>query len=342
MRFILLILILFGSFLAKAVEISITQDVDNVEYKTMVVEGRTWWYSGEQMGPNEFGVRIAGEVEIDGVKWHAIEAVLHHKMIEGREGWDNPYVDFTQEWVKYNPGHACLGFIREENRKVSFMEWKENDKFNDDDFNSATAMYGMPTFSVFSFGSSDQYDCYDFGVSEGSFSLNTDDETPDEKRFLFNVTANDTIVSHGNAYPAVKVSLDPKSLSYQDSCADALIVQGIGIVCPSDSKDYESHLLHAESMFWAPYPQYMTQMGSVHGCLLRYVTDQDNNIIFEHAGGEKLWESYEKYNSVSNIRIDTAGNPLYYNLQGQPVDKPVPGNIYIVRTGSRVSKLYVH
>lgn len=48
-------------------------------YKSMVVEGRTWWYTSNYVGVMtdcDYGVRIGAEVDIDGVKWHKVEKVL--------------------------------------------------------------------------------------------------------------------------------------------------------------------------------------------------------------------------------------------------------------------------
>lgn len=44
-------------------------------------------------------------------------------------------------------------------------------------------------------------------------------------------------------------------------------------------------------------------------------------------------------NAVGTITEDSASTPVYYNLQGISVANPVPGNIYIMKTGSKITKV---
>lgn len=308
------------------------------DYQPLVVRGRTWWYTGYQMGDNEYGIRIGEPVEIDGVEWYKIEAVLHHKDVEGRQGWENPYVDFTYEWVEYQPDCATLGFIREEDKVVYFLSNKGAGNGSMSDFTPGTYPYGIPTWSVFKRTDNEKYECYDFSKELGSFTLNYKEEQGDMPNHKFRAVPVDPIQSHGNTYKASLVVADENSV-YADRCADVYVVQGIGIIPPAPEDKITEKPCLADCVFWAPYTEGTTSMGSVSGCELRYVTDADNNIIFEHAGGQRLWETYADYkNSVDEIAADCDRSPQYFNIQGQAVREVIPGRLYIVRRGLQVTK----
>lgn len=72
---------------------------------------------------------------------------------------------------------------------------------------------------------------------------------------------------------------------------------------------------------------------------LTYVTEgEDNHVIFEAAGGEKLWEMA----GVESVVADPqAGAVRWFNLQGVAISSPDAPGLYIRRTGSKSEKVLV-
>lgn len=83
-----------------------------------------------------------------------------------------------------------------------------------------------------------------------------------------------------------------------------------------------------------------------YACMLRwdvpeltYVTDgDDNHVIYEAAGGIKIWELA----GVEAVAVDNDdAQPEWFTLQGLKIDSPTAPGVYIRRTRSRTEKVVV-
>lgn len=72
---------------------------------------------------------------------------------------------------------------------------------------------------------------------------------------------------------------------------------------------------------------------------LTYVTEgEDNHVIFEAAGGEKLWEMA----GVESVVADSqAGAVQWFNMQGVAISQPDAPGLYIRRIASKSEKVLI-
>lgn len=73
--------------------------------------------------------------------------------------------------------------------------------------------------------------------------------------------------------------------------------------------------------------------------MLRYVTDGENNILYEALGGLKAWET-DAFLSTSDLLAPEAATS-WYNLQGVEISAPAAPGIYIRRQGSTATKVVI-
>lgn len=295
------------------------------EYEPMVVEGRTWWYGNSEWVRNEFGVRIGSAITIDGVEWNKVYVCLHHKL-EVHERIDNTY-----DWLNLDEDDGLIAYIREEDGKV-YARTDVNNGFPEHCF-----PFGLPLPSALFNNDESMAKIYDFKIDGNSFVLGneghaTEDDTP---LFEFELLDSDVVESHGNTYRRMHCQTDsPEAL-----CSEVYFIEGIGVVGYDDT---ESSV--ASSIFYTPFHRYYTAIGAPGVPVLRYVTDESNEIIYEHSGGVELWKDFENaenvYTGVNNVVIEPAGaNTLeYYNLQGIKINAPQPGMYVIIRQGNNVVK----
>ena len=72
---------------------------------------------------------------------------------------------------------------------------------------------------------------------------------------------------------------------------------------------------------------------------LTYVTEgEDNHVIFEAAGGDKLWEMAGVESVVADPK---AGAEQWFNMQGVAISRPDAPGLYIRRTGSKSEKVLI-
>ncbi len=108
---------------------------------------------------------------------------------------------------------------------------------------------------------------------------------------------------------------------------DAECVEGIGM---------PKSVLFGHNIFFLPFANH--EFTALQPMLLRYVTDKDNNIIFEQEGGTKLWTEVSGVGNVSADRM-ADGEPQWYNLQGVLVDRPTVPGVYVKKSGNSAQKV---
>ena len=294
-------------------------------YQPMVVEGRTWWYQGEEwFAKHEYGLRIGSAVDIDGTEWHKVYVCHLHKL-----SLEAP-IDNTYEWISYTEDSGLIAYIREENGKIYANTEDVNRHFEEHCF-----FYGIPFDSELLLNGEGKI--YDFNFEDNKFVIGNEFTATENYSCVYEceVLAEDIVESHGYSYR--RLSCDVELNSTFDRHAQVYFVQGIGLVEINENE-------HWGSLFFSPFPMYITGIGAPGEPLLRYVTDENNNIIFEYAGGCKLWEEVEEadnvHTAVNSVAVDANAPVEYFNLQGVRVANPENG-LYIRRQGNSVSKVLV-
>lgn len=290
------------------------------EYNPMVVEGRTWWYDADEWSSNmEYGVRIGSKVEIDSVEWHKVYVCLHHKTITGPT-----YIDSSHPWLERDENTGLMGLIREKDGKVYFSCGRIKATPAVD----KQSLYGMLDYSIIFDGWDFDVLLYDFSTEDNYVMGAADNVDLDlaATRIGMQLISRDVIDNCGHRYNTSLFNVKPANPRYVDFYSgNVTIVEGIGLIGELNTDSY----FDSRCLFYAPFPRATSNPPGPP--TLHYVTDADNNIIYMHAGGDKLWEKFAEYNGVEDINVDSAdlSGAEYYNLQGQRITAPVKGNIYI-------------
>lgn len=119
------------------------------------------------------------------------------------------------------------------------------------------------------------------------------------------------------------------AVTQKEFCNDFQYLEKIGVVTP----------FKYGQRFFFPYAEPHT--GGFSPSFLRYVTEGENNeVIYEAAGGLKLWDVTE---GVENVSVDDISNlPVeYFDLQSRSIQKPASGSIVIRHQGSTSTKIIV-
>lgn len=108
MRKLFLLLVLNLSLAAMAINPVSQDETSNTgDYKPMLVEGRTWWYTSRHRSFDfvaENGISVGEEVEIDGVNWHKINLVSNA-------------VRESDTWL-YDTKLGTIAYMREDDGKI--------------------------------------------------------------------------------------------------------------------------------------------------------------------------------------------------------------------------------
>ena len=279
-------------------------------YKSLVVEGRTWWYTSNYVGVMtdcDYGVRIGAEVDIDGVKWHKVEKVLSGNYPANSD----VIIDSDNEVVE-------LCYIREENGCVyTYVPEKGDFKPTDFYLGSLASLFAGDTAPV---------KVYDFGEVGEEWSFSNVNDEYNHSWIDYEITDISDTNSCGNIYRQYTAKFVKGDYNdYQDMT----YVEGIGI----------RHEKYSE-LFVVPFDAFDMSYPFYDSPRLRYVTEgEDNTIIYEALGGRRIWEDS---NGINGINADTsAGTPRYYNLQGIEVTDPSIPGIYIQVLNNSTSKVVV-
>lgn len=289
----------------------------------MVVEGRTWWYTAEGY-PQRFhcdiynsweaGVSIGTEVELDGVKWHKIYVSHYRDEILRTDG------------AEFNDDESLVGYIREEGKKVYLLivdpddqdEWSAKWDRYSDLFGQYLNVY--PYYMVEYEGG--EVLIYDFNKCDYVVGETREVYTKDNYKCTF--LSEDVIQNSGREYTLLNCKI-PDGIQNR---SEFKIVEGIGII-----ESPWSDLLFFYPFGYDPYAVIQRHIA------LRYVTDKDNNIIFEQDGGTRLWDEMSGVYNVSATPNNSTTE--WYNLQGVKANTPLVPGIYIQRNGQSTCKVIV-
>lgn len=297
-------------------------------YQPMVVEGRTWWihtdgYLGWWDKVNykdyEIGFTIGSEVKIDGEKWHKLYISHYRELTQHPDG------------VMWNEDESVIGYMREADKRVYVkLNWEH-------DLEHLLGSYAqyIPYYYINNFNEA-PFQIYDFSSDDGHFFIGESDFIDDRtvSHLTCKYISHEVIENSGLNYTKYHYNLI--SAYYEDNnlmedyfFTKAEIVEGIGLTSSED--------LLLECLFFLPFAD--NEFHSLSNLMLRYVTDKDNNIIYEHGGGTKLWD---EMSGVHNVAMPSTGdNEMWYNLQGVRIQSPnVPG-VYLLRSGGECRKVVI-
>lgn len=284
-------------------------------YEPMVVEGRTWWYDASWYGPIEYGIRIGSMTLIDGFEWNKVYVCLLHKDVSD----DKPY-DTTYEWIKYNEDEGLVAYIREEDGKIFA-------KIADHHFPKELEPCALLDNSPLFWNSTSSAMIYDFSKNK-EFKLGSEENVSPELRFT--IIDNDIVESCGFSYNRLICTAEESEYLLNDN---VYFTQGIGIT--GEWNDDSSNLYY--SLFYAPF--YMSETNGMNLVSLKYVTDNENKIIYQGTGGSKLWEQYQ-YDAIHDVFNENQIDKVeYYNLHGIKIDNPIPGSIAIILKNNQYNKV---
>ena len=104
--------------------------------------------------------------------------------------------------------------------------------------------------------------------------------------------------------------------------------------------EYIEGIGHPTWFMLMPYGLGSTDIIGFNDPELTYVTEgDDNHVIFEAAGGAKLWEMAGVESVVADP--ETTATQQWFNLQGVAIEQPTSPGVYIRRTVSRAEKVAI-
>lgn len=290
----------------------------------MAVEGRTWWYTsryGVLSGTRptyEFAIRIGATTELDGELWNTIELVKSAKRVATVNPKDYSDVQYT-DWAIDNTA-TLLGFIKEENGKVYTRytdDWKNID--------NPAIERGINMWTDYS----DNDDSTGTNHIIYDFSAEDDIVLGSDGHFGYFHTVAQTNESYDNhSYTLYHF----KSMSSQTNfpfVAGFTAIPEFGTIAKSD--------VAADQIFFAPFGPLLADGNPA--TMLRYVTDADNNILYDCIGGLKAWDD----NEILSITDATASYlpTRWYNLQGVEIQSPIAPGTYIKFEGGIAKKVFM-
>lgn len=273
-------------------------------HRPLVVEGRTWWYGRNcrwHFDTNDFGIRIGKEVELAGQNWHEvrlIKTIMH---------------DYNGIYYNAEDKDIVVGYLREEGESVYSRVVSDKTV---ELTGSLPEQVSAESHLIYSF--SDAFTHFGSGnVNEPEISLT--------------ITDLDVIDNSGYKYrtwSAVQDDVENGEYRYWSDEHPFKYAEGIGVIG------------NTASNMLVYYPFGLSADGSSGDQpFLRYVTeDEDNKIIYEAAGGHKLWQVTE---SVENVDVDRIEKTEYFDVYGRRLEHPTPGSIVVCRQGSKVTKIIV-
>ncbi|MDE6300989.1 MAG: hypothetical protein K2M19_04675 [Muribaculaceae bacterium] len=299
---------------------------DANSYDPIVTPGRTWWYHYNGMYRDtdyEFGYTIGEHEEIEGETWYHIErsyvGAYHNKNEYIERKYKNEGRTDFPFWIREKDGIVEVRNVVEgshfEYIALSWTMFADNQLENGDAY----------TYTVYKFGQPGDHYFYGDGKSHYEFEISevNEVETPAGPRKEYGNKRVDFVASQ------VDFPVDDwyeKGFRY---------IEGIGQVITESDYNY-----FLSNLFFMPMSHKISASGTIN-YMLRYVTDEDYNILYEGKGGIKLWETDPS--GVESVTADqTTSEAEYYTLQGDRVNKTDlnPG-IYISRQGAKTSKIII-
>lgn len=276
--------------------------VANLETEPMFKQGRTWWYTADRgvFGyKEEFAVTIKGTTIINDKAWNEVWLVMN----KNYSRVDGSFVSASDEPV-------LICYMREENGIVYTK--------------SAETIKNVPVYGICDWTSP----YFDSTCDEGEmivYDFNADvDETfttglvNSDEKITFKTTSIEEITNSGHKYELHKAEL----------------IEGLA----DDGLDYIAGIGEIKfKMFFDPYGMACSCITRAECPFLRYVTDGENEIIYEGIGGLKLWEA----TGVADVVAGSNAPVRWHNLQGIEVESPTTPGVYIRSQGNECRKIAV-
>ena len=322
-NFITSIVCLLTALFATAGAISKSYQSPSDDYTPMVVEGRTWWqevegrtghFLNKPYVKHELGLTIGSEVMIDGVKWNKVYMSTVRNLEKVKDG------------ILLNEDEGLLAYIREQDRKVycKLLDSNEYTGRVQNIFGEAPVGLVFPMYLTTAESRDDVMLIYDFNRTDVMLGT-LDTEWPYYGYEQCKYVSDCEIQNSGRTYRSHKYFHVVDQSAYDDEVVEC--VEGIGMT---------KSVWLGHNIFFLPLAD--PEFTGLQPMLLRYVTDKDNNIIFEQEGGTKLWTEVSGVGNVSADRM-AEGETLWYNLQGVRVDCPTVPGVYIEKSGNSTKKV---
>lgn len=285
----------------------------------MAVEGRTWWYTGfsgnctGRQTTHEFGLRIGGKVNLDGETWNAIDLCVSADQTS--ESLDDHWGEYILHDWAIDTTPRTVAYIRETNGRVVTR------------INHAPAEYQPLERSFngwrYSNSSGDASDniIYDFNCDSDTVRLGPIDMP---NRYI--KTEVDSISSADKVfyiYEFARMDIDRPTSIHPDLFQASPLTGAL----PTPKL--------SGNIFCAPFEPCAQDAPPA----LRYVTDGENNILYEALGGLKAWEP-DAFLSTSDLLAPEAATS-WHNLQGVEISAPAAPGIYIRRQGTTATKVII-
>jgi hypothetical protein len=272
--------------------------------KGFVVEGKTWWYTSDY-GPAGFDPLKTAEYGITIGEETEINGVKWNKFGVSLSSMR------TDGVTTYDKTSYPIGYIRQDQNKIFYkIDW--SGRF-DPIYN-----YCVGNFSW----DKDEIEVFYFGSVGDKFSFGGEDS----QAMDYTIDGVSEITSCGYSYKLYK------ALGSSDRAWSFNFIESIGIGTPD----------RPNGLFFMPFGGEESANPRWEYPQLRYVTDPEQNIIYESIGGDRLWEKAAENDGVTDITVSNSAPSKFYNLQGVevPAGSLSPG-VYIKRTGSTAKKILV-
>lgn len=325
------ILLILSLMFAACFNLSAADNVKNSTKQsapsTFFKEGRTYWYMYKHpyfCTDVEFGITIAAKESIDGKEWYRIDLTKRAK--HNYDSSDN----YLGSDVDNSP--VTVAYLTEENGNI-YRSLKGTEFYNHTLAHPWSAL-------IYGGGDPEEYDNPDipiYGYGAVGFTTNVARlRQIHDMECEATVTEVSTIENSGRTYNVYTlVSTHPDE--YFGTTPKAVIIESVGAFGPYSSDDviYPASVGCGELIYDPLRP---AMSGIDYNPQLTYITEGDNNtIIFEKAGGNKLWETFTT-EGIETIESDPAA-PRWYNLQGVRIPQPETPGIYIRCTGTHAQKV---
>ncbi|MDE7468331.1 MAG: hypothetical protein K2M61_08260, partial [Muribaculaceae bacterium] len=297
-------------------------------YDPLVKEGKTfWYYQRNKYNPStptvmEFGMKIGSEIKVGNDKWN--EVILIRKAQIGANGH---VISLSDEPI-------TIQYIRESDMKVQTTNCPL--QMNYYPWNSLHWDVSLDNFFLQYVPTENIYDLYDFTPGAKDYNFGTDDF-----KYTMTLKGEDIREFEGisrRVKTYVKAKFEPEDMEPISSIGSGQefeLIEGIGvrmIKAPDDEQHYMSEL------FFAPFScEQHVSVPQPFGYFLRYITDEDNHVVYEGRGGLKLWTIDPS--GVEDVVADSCDDVEWYTISGMKVSAPGEHGIYIRKSGSDAEKV---
>ena len=306
------------------------------DYDPLVKEGKTFWYYNrnqyryEDNWITELGIRIGGTVNVEGEEWHKVNII--------REVVQDVYGNVKS--VCDDP--KTIQYIREEDMKVrtincpndsQHLPWYKRDPFMSlDHFFFASEGYWYiedihnVTFDLYDFTPGAEE--YTFGSEYSNYIMALKDEESRE-----NSGIERRVKTYAKKAFESSILEEPASAIFRNQ--EFQLIEGIGVRLVKSTLNEECNM---NELFFAPFCCFQMAVSPMpNGYFLRYVTDENDNIVYEGRGGITAWTIDPS--GVESVISQCNDDVEWYTLSGMKVSAPGEHGIYIRKRGSDAEKV---